>query len=459
MGWVGRVWRASGEFLAANGRRFLPLVLGLVAMGAVLGLERSLLPLMASSVWGQDSYKAKTMFIVSFGLAKALMNVVSGQLADRFGRKLTLVIGFVFGLPVPLVILFTNSWDLVVAVNVLFGMSQGLIGSSLIFMVIDLFGVERKGLAVGICEALIYSTVSVMSAVASEIADKHGYRPVPFIIGAVVGGLGLLSSAFVIDTMDLVRAQQANTAGNAAASDALLLESGAKVEPVTYGGVDNGDAAALDDVLAGESRLPSRSATEAIIRLATNPNFVLVALAGLMDKCKDSILWGLAPEFLEENHNVSIATTGIVLALYPAVWGGTQLFLGGATDRLGRRLFLALGFATNAIALGAFVLIPMIHISYSERIILWSLCAVLLGFGTAAVYPTMQAAAADEVEPAWRASSLGIYRCVRDFGYAVGALSAGGVADAFGLDWSIGGLASLLFLLALALAIFYRNRL
>ena len=450
-----------GEFLGENGRRFFPLMLGLMVMGGVLGLERSLLPLMAEPEWGQGSYKAKTLFIVSFGVAKAAMNLVSGPSADRVGRKTTLILGFALGLPVPLVIIFANSWDLVIAINVVFGASQGLIGSSLIFMMIDVFGSASKGSAVGLCECTIYTTVSIVSAAASELADAYGYRPIPFIIGAVLGAIGLIGAFFVVDTMDLVKSQQAQqvaVVGNE--GDALLLHPPSN--PSNPSNPNNSlvdvDISDAESIIMGRSKVGSATLGQALWALACNSNFVLIAISGLLDKTKDAVIWGLAPEFLKENHGISVSTTGAILACYTAVWGVSQLFLGSLTDKYGRKTFLVGGFLLNAVSLVSFVITPMYISTFWERVFVWTLCSVCLGFGTAAIYPTMQAAAADEVEPAFRASSLGLYRCTRDLGYAVGALSSSAVADAFGLDWSFAGLAGLLFLLSVALLIIYRNR-
>ena len=432
---LGRVW----AFVRERWERLTPLVTGLVVMGAVLGLERSLLPPMASAVWGQDSFKAKVLFIVTFGCAKAATNLAAGPLADRFGRRKTLILGMALGLPVPLVVLFANSWSLIVAVNILFGASQGFIGSSLIFMMVDTFGVAAKGAAVGASEMTIYSSVAAVSVIAAALAQKYGYRPIPFLLGAVVSAIGLAVAFLVKDTMDLVQQQQDAAHGGGGRGrdeggerdEVRLLEEVQVADAV--GGVDN-----LDELDVGAPMhviVTSDSAFQAMVRLLVNRNFVLTTLCGMTDKGKDAVIWGLAPDYLL-GQGLSLAATGGIISCYTGAWGISQLGFGGLSDTFGRKLFLTLGLALNTVGLLLFVAVPEMTFWYPARVLLWSLSMLILGVGTASIYPTMQAAAADEVEPAYRGSSLGIYRAFRDFGLAVGALSVSSVADAFGLAWS-----------------------
>ncbi|KNC51495.1 major facilitator transporter [Thecamonas trahens ATCC 50062] len=422
---------------------------------------------MASAVWGEESYKGKVMFIISFGCAKAATNLIVGPLADWYGRRVTLIAGMILGLPVPIVVLFAQSWSLVVVVNVLFGVSQGLIGSSLIFMMVDVFGLSAKGTAVGISECTIYSSVATVSIAAAALADAYGYRPIPFLIGALVGAIGLAASFLVTDTMDLVAAQQAAATGATldAAHDAGFVE---EVPLAEMGSIDPATSAetglipvshANANANANASAIASSpTVTRAILGLATNRNFILVAVCGLVSKGQDAVIWGLAPEFLETRHGLSLAATGLIIGLYTGAWGLSQLAFGSLSDTYGRKLFLTGGMAANTVAILLFVATPDLTPWLPLRIILWSLSMVLLGIGTASIYPTMQAAAADEVEPAWRGSSLGIYRAIRDFGLAVGALSVSSVADAVGLEWSFVALAVVVGLVGASIAFGYVNR-
>eukprot|EP00300_Choanocystis_sp_HF-7_P034594 c4744_g1_i2.p1 GENE.c4744_g1_i2~~c4744_g1_i2.p1 ORF type:complete len:462 (+),score=83.47 c4744_g1_i2:108-1493(+) len=436
---------ASNVFLSENGRRFFLIIGGLMVMGTVLGLERSLLPLMAEPVWGQSSYKGKLWFIVSFGISKAIFNLIAGQINDRFGRKASLIAGFVLGLPVSIIFIFAQSWTIVIFTNVLFGFSQGFIGSGLIVMMMDIFGTARKGTAVGIAECTIYTTVAIVSAIAVKVADKIGYRPWPFVFGAIVSAIGVVIASIIKDTMDKVN-EQAKAAAAPREDDALLLSSDGRAN----------DAVVASAALA-ELR-PKPSPLEVLKSLLANGNYMLICLCGMMDKAKDGFCWGLFPLWFKDEVNLRVSIVSWLLSVYPITWGVTQLFTGGGSDRFGRKIFLWGGFAVNSLSLLVIVGAPNLFKSEDVHITLWFLACFTLGIGTALIYPTMQAAATDEAAPEFRASSLGVYKFTRDIGYAVGALLSGTLADEFGLHWTFVVIAGMLLCVAVLVAACYRNR-
>ena len=368
------------------------LLVGVNALvGGMLGQERTVLPLLAERVFGLGAFTAALTFIIAFGLVKAITNLAAGALADRFGRRPVLLAGWIVALPVPLLLIWAPSWGWVIAANVLLGVSQGFAWSMTVVMKVDLAGPERRGLATGLNEAAGYLALAITALATGFIAERAGLRPEPFFLGVAYAGLGLgLSALFVRETHGHARHEAGPTPATRSTRDVFLL--------TTF-------------------REPALSA-------ATQ--------AGVANNLNDAVAWGLFP-LLFARGGLSIGTIGIIAALYPAVWAIGQLVTGALSDRIGRKRLIVTGLLTQA---GGLALTAS-----GSGTGVWALGAVLLGLGTAMVYPTLLAAIGDVAEPAWRASALGVYRSWRDAGFAIGALLAGIVADAFGLRWAIGAAA------------------
>lgn len=368
--------------LRANLSQFLLLVGVNGLVGALVGQERTLVPLLGEQVFALRSATAVLLFIVSFGLAKAAANLVAGALADRIGRKKILVLGWAVGLPVPLLLMVAPSWSWVVAANVLLGINQGLTWSITIVMKIDLAGPHRRGLAMGLNEFSGYVAVALSAAVTGALAARYGLRPEPLFLGLAIAALGLgLSILFVKET----------------ASHAELEGGGARSKPFS-------EVARLASF--GDSRLAAVSRT------------------GLVNNANDAHVWGLLPLLLTAQ-GLSAAEVGVVAAAYPAAWGIAQIFTGALSDHVGRRIPIAGGMWVQAAAL--------MGLALAEGLAPAAGFAVVLGIGTALTYPSLLAAVGDIAAPTWRAAAIGIYRTWRDGGYVVGALAGGVVTDVFDL--------------------------
>jgi MFS family permease len=383
--------------LRANLGQFALLVGVNALVGGMIGQERTVLPLLAVRVFHLHAFTAAVTFIVAFGAVKAATNFFAGTLSDRVGRKPVLIAGWLVGLPVPLLLLWAPTWGWVIAANVLLGVNQGLTWSTTVIMKIDLVGPERRGLAMGFNEAAGYGALAATALATGFIAARNGLRPNPFYLGIAYAGLGLgLSTLFVRETRGHAQHEAAST--TSAANDRLSTR----------------DVFVLTSVL--ERALSAASQ------------------AGLVNNLNDGLAWGILPLFFAR-HGLSVSRIGILAALYPAVWGLGQLATGALSDRWGRKWLIAAGMWTQAAAIALFVLIH----GFDS----WAGAAVLLGAGTAMVYPTLLAAVGDVAHPRWRASAVGVYRLWRDAGFAVGALLAGVIADAFGLDAAIWTVAAL----------------
>jgi len=398
--------------LRANWEQFTLLVIINVFVGATVGIERVILPLLAEREFGLASQAAILSFIVSFGLVKAVANIFAGRMGERGGRKKVLVAGWWFALPLPALIFFAPSWRWVVLANILLGINQGLCWSTTVIMKIDLVGPERRGLAMGLNEASGYVAVSAAALGSGYIAGSFGLRETLFWMGEglALGGL-LLSLMFVRETLHHahLEAQQVS------------------------------------------AEKEQRRFTE-ILLLASWKDRALfcVSQAGMVNNLNDGMAWGLFPLYFAAQ-GLSLERISILAALYPAVWGATQLVTGGLSDRLGRKWMIASGMLVQA--LGIFVIIV------KSGFVQWSVSAVLLGLGTAMVYPTLLAAVGDVAHPTWRASAVGVYRLWRDGGYAIGALLAGSLADLFGARGAIGTVGALTFLSGLVVAtVMYETR-
>jgi MFS family permease len=389
--------------LRANLAQFSLLVGVNALVGGMVGQERSVLSLLATQVFGLAAVSAALTYLVAFGLTKAATNLLAGTLADRYGRKPVLVAGWLVGLPVPLLLAWAPSWDWVVAANVLLGVNQGLCWSTTVIMKIDLAGPRRRGLAMGLNEAAGYLAVALTAYLTGLIAARAGLRPEPFYLGLAYAGLGLGLSAL------LVR----ETRGHAR----------------------------LETRLAGPDRTPSAagggrlSTGEVVVRTSLRePALSACCQAGLVNNLNDGLAWGLLP-LLFVRGGLPVGQVGLLAALYPAVWGVGQLLTGPLSDRLGRKPLITGGMLLQAVALAGTAL--------AGTFLPWAASAILLGAGTAMVYPTLLAAIGDVAHPAWRASAVGVYRFWRDAGFAVGAVLAGLVADLAGLEAAVWAVAAL----------------
>jgi MFS family permease len=390
--------------LKENLAQFLLLVGVNALVGGMIGQERTVLPLLAEEEFGLTAFSSTLTFIAAFGIVKAATNFFAGTLSDRHGRKPVLIAGWLVGIPVPLLLIWAPTWGWVIAANVLLGVNQGLTWSTTIIMKIDLVGPAKRGLAMGFNEAAGYVAVAVTALATGLIASNHGLRPEPFYLGLAFAGVGLgVSTLFVRETRGHARHEAAShTAG----------------------------AGHLHGHLHGELT------TGEVFRLTSFDEKALssASQAGLVNNLNDGLAWGLLPLYFAAA-GLSVARIGILAALYPAVWGLGQLVTGGLSDRLGRKPLIVGGMLLQAAALGL--------IAATEGFAIWAVGASLLGAGTAMVYPTLLAAIGDVAHPSWRARSVGIYRLWRDGGFAVGALLAGALADAFDIRVAIWAIALL----------------
>ncbi len=372
--------------LRANLAQFTLLVVVNALVGGMLGQERTVLPLLAKEEFGLTGITVAMTFIVAFGLVKAVTNFVAGTLSDRLGRKPILVTGWLIGLPVPLLLIWAPVWGWVVFANVLLGINQGLTWSTTVIMKIDLAGPKQRGLAMGLNEAAGYMAVSVTALLTGYIAARTGLRPEPFYLGIAYAVLGLgLSTVAVRETRHYATYEAANHQG---ADDAL--EEGLSTR----------------DVFIQTS--------------IAEPSLSAASQAGLVNNLNDGMAWGLLPLFFAAA-GISVGRIGVLVAIYPAVWGLGQLVTGAWSDRVGRKRLIVAGMWIQAVAIGL--------IARGEEFAMWAWAMALLGVGTALVYPTLLAAVGDVAHPRWRASAVGVYRMWRDAGFAVGALLAGIIAD------------------------------
>jgi MFS family permease len=395
--------------LRANWEQFALLVLVNAFVGGMVGIERAVVPLLAEDEFGRTSRTVILSFIVTFGTVKALANLFAGRFSDRVGRKRVLVVGWLFALPVPLLVIFAPSWEWVIFANVLLGVNQGLCWSTTVIMKIDLVGPLRRGLAMGFNEAAGYLAVSGAALASGYLAATYSLRPAPFLLGIGFAVTGLiLSILFVRDSHGHVRHETA--------------------------------------LISGANEQPAPPAFGAIFRVTSWGDRALFAAsqAGLVNNLNDGLAWGLFPLYFAAR-GANLKEIGWLAAIYPGVWGITQLGTGVLSDRSGRKPLIATGMWVQAVGIGVVLL--------SGSFWWWVVGAVLLGLGTALVYPTLLAAIGDVAHPEWRASAVGVYRLWRDLGYAVGALIAGVLADLLGVRWAIGAVAALTFASGVVVAI------
>ncbi len=418
--------------LRANLVQFLLLVLINAFVGAMVGLERDVVPLLGAREFGLASATAGLSFILTFGVVKALANLGAGRLSDRLGRKGVLVAGWLAALPVPFLIILAPTWGWIVAANVLLGINQGLCWSTTVIMKIDLVGPTRRGLAMGLNEAAGYGAVALAAAGSGFLASVYGLRPWPFVPGIAFAVAGLLLSALFVRESHHFARHEARLLGATPPTppgQAAQASSGRTVPERAPEQVSTAKTA--------QDTSTSFSFTDVVLRTSwLDRSLSAVSQAGLVNNLNDGLAWGLFPIFFAAG-GLSVAQIGLLAGLYPGVWGVGQLATGALSDRVGRKPLIVTGMWLQAAALA---LLPLTH-GFAP----WAGAMVLLGLGTALVYPTFLAAVSDVAHPSWRASAVGVYRLWRDLGYAVGALLAGLLADLFGVPWAIIGVAILTF--------------
>ena len=373
------------------------LLVGVNALvGGMVGLERSLLPLLAEQGFHLVAHTATLSFLVAFGFAKAGANYLAGFLGDRLGRKGVLVAGWLLALPVPFLLMTAPTWTWILVANGLLGLSQGLTWSTTVIMKIDLVGPRRRGFAMGLNEAAGYGAVALSAFATAWIAETYGLRPKPFYLGVAFAALGLLLSLLAVrETKHHADHEQTRQA-------------------------------------PGEA-VPS--AGEVFRRTSwTDRHLRAVCQAGLVNNLNDGLAWGLLP-LLFAHAGLDLKQLGILAGLYPLTWSVGQLGTGGLSDRIGRKGLIVDGMVLQGVALLAMAWVP--RLGTALRFPAWAAGAVLLGLGTAMVYPTLIAAIGDVASPSWRGSAVGVYRLWRDSGYVVGALLSGLLADRFGMPAAV----------------------
>lgn len=397
--------------LKENWPQFALLVLINAFVGGMVGIERTVVPLIGAEEFKVGSTTLVVSFIVSFGVVKACANLVSGTLGDSWGRKRVLILGWLAGLPVPFMIIWAPSWEWVIAANALLGINQGFAWSMTVIMKIDLVGPKSRGLAVGLNEFAGYLAVGVTSYLTGYLALEYGLRPAPIYLGVGYAILGTaLSILLVRDTREHVR-----------------LET------------------------AGHARQASPMSFREIFLLTSfkDRNLFAVSQAGLVNNLNDGMSWGIFPLFFA-SFGLAVDRIGILKAIYPTAWSVLQVATGPLSDHWGRKGLIVAGMWVQAA--GLLLTGSTSHFEW------WLIGSVLLGIGTAMVYPSLIAAVSDASHPSWRARSLSVYRFWRDLGYAIGALSAGIIADAFGFSASIVSIAALTFVSGLVVAMVMRER-
>lgn len=372
--------------LKENLKQFILLIVVNAFVGGMVGLERSILPQIAEAEFHIAAKTAVLSFIIVFGIVKALTNYFTGALANKFGRKNLLTIGWLFAIPVPFILMMANSWNWIVAANVLLGINQGLTWSSTVVMKIDLVGEKNRGFAMGLNEFAGYLSVAIVAFATGWVAGEFGLRPYPFYIGIALSFAGLLSSWL------LVKDTKHHVAKETTTNSLPLLKN--VFWDTTW----------------------------------RNKNLGSVTQAGLINNLNDGMAWGIFPILLAEK-NFSIPEIGVVTAIYPAVWGIGQLFTGKMSDHFCKKSMLFWGMFLQGLALLLFI--------FASSLTHYIVLASVLGWGTAMVYPTFLATVAENTHPHDRPKSLGVFRLWRDLGYAIGAILTGIIADAFGINTSV----------------------
>lgn len=372
--------------LKENWQQFSLLVIVNAFVGGMVGLERSIIPQLAEEEFGISSKSAILSFIVAFGITKALANYFTGRLANKIGRRNLLMVGWCLALPIPVMLIYANSWWWIIGANIFLGISQGLTWSSTVVMKMDLVGEKQRGLAMGINEFAGYLAVGIVAFLTGYIAENYGVRPYPFYLGIFMSIFGLLLTIiWVKDTKSFVSQEAKNS---------TIINTGNIFLNTTF----------KDKTLSS------------------------VTQAGLVNNLNDGMIWGLLPILLLQlklnNHHI-----GIITAIYPTVWGIGQLFTGKMSDIYPKKKMLFWGMFLQGVAI--------ILLIFTKEFYFLAILSALLGFGTALVYPTFLSTIAQATNPSQRAESIGTFRLWRDLGYAFGAIISGITADIFGIQYAI----------------------
>jgi MFS family permease len=392
--------------LLQNLSQFVILIVVNAFVGAMVGLEQTVVPLIGKDIFGIQSNAIILSFIASFGLVKALLNLYAGALAERWGRKKVLIVGWLFGIPVPFILLFAPDWNWIIFANVLLGVNQALAWSMTVNMKIDLVGKERRGLALGLNEFAGYISVAAVGFATGYLASVYGLKPYPFYIGIAFALVGTLLSLIVVrDTKQFLLLETKNH------DDVKRKESGLK-ESNSHGGLT------FKQVFAQTSW--------------QNRTLLSVSQAGLVNNLVFGVSWGLFTLYFA-SFQLSINDIGFLKALHPAVWGVLQLGTGTLSDKVGRKSLIYTGMIVQAA--GIWIVL------FANSMLGWIIGMSSLGVGTALVYPTLLAAISDVAHPKWRATSLGVYRFWRDLGFVFGAIGIGFLADLFGASLAISSVA------------------
>lgn len=372
--------------LRENWQQFTLLVVVNAFVGGMIGLERTIFPKFASSQFGLSSNAAILTFIVAFGLSKAISNYFAGKLSNLYGRKKVLVFGWILALPIPFIFIQANNWNWILFANILLGISQGLTWTSTVLMKIDLVGEKNRGFAMGLNEFAGYFSVGIVAYLSGFIANKYGITPYPFYLGIFISGFGLLLSLlFVNDTQKFVALEKQSV--NQKPMKRIFIETTFK-----------------------------------------NKTLSTVTQAGLANNLNDGMIWGLLPILLAQKQ-LSFSNIAIVAAAYPAVWGIGQLFTGKMSDHFSKKKMLFWGMFIQGLVI---CVLP-----FTSTFVVFIVISVVMGFGTALVYPTFLSAIAENTIPQQRAESMGTFRLWRDLGYVIGAIISGAIADLLGLEYAI----------------------
>jgi len=409
--------------IRANLPQFSLLVLINGFVGAMVGLERTILPLIAEREFGIPSKTIILSFLVSFGIVKAFSNLLAGRFSEKIGRRNVLLAGWLFGLPVPFLLIFARSWDWVVLANLLLGVNQGLCWSATVIMKIDLAGPRQRGLAMGLNEFSGYLSVALAAYFSATLAAEYGLRPYPFSLGIGFSATGFLLSFLMAK----------ETSGHADVESIEAMNQQQRTGPIT----------ALPEGVSVE-QLPVDFRQIFLRTSWKNKTLFSCSQAGLVNNLNDGAAWGLFPLFFAAR-GLNIEQVGFLAAIYPGVWGTAQLISGALSDRLGRKWMIVLGMWMQATAI---IALPILS-SWASMIG----AMFLLGIGTAMVYPTLLAAVSDATQPSWRASAVGVYRLWRDLGYAIGAILSGLIADSFGIPSAVVAVGGLTFFSGILVAL------
>jgi MFS family permease len=393
--------------LRQNLSQFVILIVVNAFVGAMVGLEQTVVPLIGKDIFGIQSNAIILSFIASFGLVKALLNLYAGALAERWGRKKVLIVGWLFGIPVPFILLFAPDWNWIIFANVLLGVNQALVWSMTVNMKIDLVGKERRGLALGLNEFAGYISVAAVGFATGYLASVYGLKPYPFYIGIAFALVGTLLSLIVVrDTKQFMLLETKNHDADVKRKESALKESN------SHGGLT------FKQVFAQTSW--------------QNRTLLSVSQAGLVNNLIFGVSWGLFTLYFA-SFQLSVNDIGFLKALHPAVWGILQLGTGSLSDKVGRKSLIYIGMIVQAA--GIWIVL------FANSMPGWIIGMSLLGVGTALVYPTLLAAISDVAHPKWRATSLGVYRFWRDLGFVFGAIGVGFLADLFGASLAINSVA------------------